>query len=482
MANAFLQIKIIGRQRSNGKSRSAVACAAYRSGARLKDEREGKWKDYTRKEEVIHGEINLPTGADKRFLDRQFLWNTVEQNEKRSDAQLARDFVIAFPKQLAVEQQIEVMRKFSSKLAEQGMICDWNIHEKEGNPHCHMMTTMRTLNDDGITFQPKMKSHFVTDEQGNKIPKTDKNGEQIIRNGRKVWVRRNEPTNDWNNKKYGEIWKQEYADICNEYLEPEFQITFKMEKDKLAQVHEGTVAREREKRGLIDDRCELNRQIREHNRQVDELNRMKRELKKTQEREKELEEELNREPQDMKDVVADVLKQTEGTLKKYVFADQLSRVREIPGLFDMMKRYKPQISDYVQQREKLQGRPEITQAISAIKCGARKYRDELYNNLTPQERARADEYQRKQTEGQKRAQTAPQDELTQAPEPKKKKEQKQEFTAAPPKKKHGMRKALHQIDWNLDNTKEKQQAERDYEKMQQAVEREQRRMRDDFDM
>lgn len=468
MANAFLQIKIISRQRSNGKSRSAVACAAYRSGERLKDEREGKWKDYTRKEEVIHGEINLPTGANKKFLDRQFLWNTIERNEKRADAQLARDFVIAFPQQLTVDQQIEVMRKFSNKLTEQGMICDWNIHEKEGNPHCHMMTTMRSLSDDGITFQPKMKSHFALDEQGNKIPKTDKQGNQIIRNGKRVWIRRNEPTNDWNNKKWCKIWKEEYRDICNEYLEPEFKITFEVEEGKLGQVHEGTVAREREKRGLIDERCELNRKIREYNRQVDELNRMKRELKKTQ---------------GMKDVVADVLKNTEGTLKKYVFADQLSRVREIPGLFDIMKKYKPQIDDYVQDREKLKGRPKITQAISAIKYGAKAYRDELYEELTPREKAQADKYQRKQ-EGQKRSQTVPHDELTKAPEPKKT-EQKQEFTAAPPKRrKHGMRKALHQIDRNLDNTQEKRKALQDYNETQRKIQQEQWRMqhRDDWDM
>lgn len=481
MANAFLQIKIISRQRSNGKTRSAVACAAYRSGQRIKDEREGKWKDYTRKEEVIHGEINLPEKADKKFLDRQFLWNTVEKNEKRMDAQLARDFVIAFPKQLTVDQQIEVMRKFSDKLTEQGMICDWNIHEKEGNPHCHMMTTIRSLSDDGITFQPKMKSHFVLDDQGNKIPKTDKQGNQIIRNGKRVWIRRNEPTNDWNNKKWCKIWKEEYRDICNEYLEPEFHITFDMEKDKLAQVHEGTVAREREKRGLIDDRCELNRQIREHNRQVDELNRMKRELKKTQEREKELEEELNREPQDMKDVVSDMVKTMKGgNLKKYVIVDQLSKTREVPGIFDMMKRYKPQIDRYVQQREKLQGRPAITQSIAAIKYGAGQYRDELYEELTPREKAQADEYQRKQEEGQKRSQTASKPELTKAPEPK-----KQEFTAAPPKrKKHGIRKALHQIDRNLDNTKEKQKALRDYNETQRKIQQEQWRIqhRDDWDM
>ncbi|WP_241531885.1 MobA/MobL family protein [Ligilactobacillus ruminis] len=473
-------MKIISRQKNNGKTRSAVACAAYRSGERLKDEREGKWKDYTRKEEVIHGEINLPTGADKKFLDRQFLWNTIERNEKRADAQLARDFVIAFPKQLTVDQQIEVMRKFSDKLTEQGMICDWNIHEKEGNPHCHMMTTMRSLSDDGITFQPKMKSHFVLDDQGNKIPKADKQGNQIIRNGKRVWIRRNEPTNDWNNKKYNEIWKQEYADICNQYLEPEFHITFDVEEGKLGQVHEGTIAREREKRGLIDERCELNRKIREYNRQVDELNRMKKELEETEKREKELEEELNREPRDMKDVVADVLKQAEGTLKKYVFADQLSRVREIPGLFDIMKKYKPQIDDYVAKREKLQGRPEITKAIAAIKSGAKAYRDELYEQLTPREKAMADKYQRKQ-EGQKRSQTVPHDELTKAPEPK----TKDGFTSAPPKrKKHGMRKTLHQIGKNLDNTQEKRKALQDYEKAQRAVEREQRRMqhRDDWDM
>ena len=122
----------------------------------------------------------------------------------------------------------------------------------------------------------------------------------------------------------------------------------------------------------------------------------------------------------------------------------------------------------------------ITQAISAIKYGARAYRDELYDSLTPQEKAQADKYQRKQEEGQKRSQTASKPELTKAPEPK-----KQEFTAAPPKrKKHGMRKTLHQIGKNLDNTQEKRKALQDYNETQRKIQQEQWRMqhRDDWDM
>lgn len=467
MAIALIRYNMISR--ATGKN--AVSAAAYRAGTKLRDLKSGKLKNYTKKEEVKYSEIDLPEGASEKYRDRETLWNSVESQSKRKDARLARELIIALPRELNLEDDIKVLQKYiKNEFTSDGMIADWSVHMKEDNPHCHLMLTVKPLGQDGETFVGQKTSTFKLDQNGNRIPRLDEDGNQLTdKKGRKKWVRINTVTKNWDSPENGEKWKKAWSTTLEE--ETGIKIHFGVEEGNKSERHEGRAARQIEEQGGHSDVCEYNRQVRRHNRAV----RRKRELEK---KERKIEEELNRQtPQDMKDVVEDMMKNTEGTLKKYVFADQLSKSREVPGLFDIMKKYKTQIDDYVAKRERLQGRPAITQAIAAIKSGAKAYRDELYDSLTPQEKAQADEYRHKQ-EGQTEGRKPMQDELTKAPEP------KDGFTAAPPKRKHGhgIRQTLHQIDRNLDNTKEKRQAERDYEKMQQAVERERRRMQNDFDM
>ncbi|RYC66263.1 MobA/MobL family protein, partial [Spirosoma sordidisoli] len=58
--------------------RSAVACAAYRAGEKMKDDRYEKTHDYTKKHNVLHSEIIAPQGAADWMTDREKLWNGVE--------------------------------------------------------------------------------------------------------------------------------------------------------------------------------------------------------------------------------------------------------------------------------------------------------------------------------------------------------------------------------------------------------------------
>ena len=67
-----------------------MAAAAYRSGEKLVNEWDGLTHDYTRKGGVVHTEIMLPSHAPPAFADRSTLWNSVEEIEKSSTAQLAR--------------------------------------------------------------------------------------------------------------------------------------------------------------------------------------------------------------------------------------------------------------------------------------------------------------------------------------------------------------------------------------------------------
>ena len=95
MAIYHLSAKVIGRK----AGRSSVAAAAYRSGGRLRDERQGIEHDYSRKGGVVHAEILAPETAPDWMRDRDRLWNAVEVVERRRDAQLAREIEVSCEKE-----------------------------------------------------------------------------------------------------------------------------------------------------------------------------------------------------------------------------------------------------------------------------------------------------------------------------------------------------------------------------------------------
>ena len=68
---------------SRSAGRSAVACAAYRSGEKLIDERYGKEQDYTKKTGVDFKNIYAPIYTKPSLTNRQTLWNAVEKEERR---------------------------------------------------------------------------------------------------------------------------------------------------------------------------------------------------------------------------------------------------------------------------------------------------------------------------------------------------------------------------------------------------------------
>jgi ATP-dependent exoDNAse (exonuclease V) alpha subunit len=147
MAIYHCSIKII--KRSQG--RSAVAAAAYRSGQRLTNEWDGITHDYTKKGGVVYSEILLPTHAPPEFSDRATLWNSVQKFEKSRNAQLAREIEIALPAEIDRQSQIRLVRKYVDDIfVLAGMCADFSIHDKgDGNPHAHIMLTLRPLNERG---------------------------------------------------------------------------------------------------------------------------------------------------------------------------------------------------------------------------------------------------------------------------------------------------------------------------------------------
>lgn len=142
-------------KRSEG--RSAVGAAAYRSGSRFIDERTGYVYDYTDKPGVEHAEIIAPEGAAAWVYDRSTLWNTVEESERRKDAQVAREIEIALPAELSKDQQVELMRDFVRQtFVSKGMVADFAIHrDNPENPHAHLMLTTRSLTETGFGLKQR---------------------------------------------------------------------------------------------------------------------------------------------------------------------------------------------------------------------------------------------------------------------------------------------------------------------------------------
>lgn len=146
---------------ARGSGRSAVLSAAYRHCAKMDYEREARTIDYTRKQGLLHEEFVIPADAPEWLrtiiADRSIagaseaFWNKVETFEKRSDAQLAKDVTIALPLELTAEQNIALVRDFVDRhITSKGMVADWVYHDAPGNPHVHLMTTLRPLNEDGF--------------------------------------------------------------------------------------------------------------------------------------------------------------------------------------------------------------------------------------------------------------------------------------------------------------------------------------------
>lgn len=174
MSIEFARTSIIGR--SSGHS--AVKASAYRSGERLFDDRTGLTADYShRADEVRHSEILLPDGADPTLLDRQTLWTAVEEREdqhnRRASAQLAKDHVIALPRELSHEEQVALARDFAqSEFVSQGLVVDLAIHDhSKGNPHAHLMTTTRIL--EGGRFTEKARGANGAFYGGQKVPEAE---------------------------------------------------------------------------------------------------------------------------------------------------------------------------------------------------------------------------------------------------------------------------------------------------------------------
>ncbi len=224
--------------------------------------------DYTRKGGVVHNEIMLPPHAPPSFSDRSTLWNSVELYEKAGNAQLAREIDAALPIELSREEQIRLVREYcSSQFVSKGMCVDFAIHDTDsGNPHCHIMLTMRPLDERGA-WAAKSKKEYDLDENGERIR---------LPSGR--YKTHKVDLTGWNDKGNALLWRKAWADISNSYLEHDgsteridHRSNAERGIDEIPTVHMGVAACQMEKKGIATEKGELNRAIRKSNRLIKEI-------------------------------------------------------------------------------------------------------------------------------------------------------------------------------------------------------------------
>ena len=219
---------------------------------------------------IAHTEILLPQNAPQEFANRSVLWNSVEKIEKSKNSQLAREIEIALPQELDREKQIELVREYvKENFVKVGMCADIALHDKnDGNPHAHILLTMRPLNEDK-TWGAKSKKEYVLDKNGEKVK---------LKNGN--YKTRKIDTVDWNEQEKAEHWRKAWADMTNKYLE-ENNIQEKINHrsyqrqgiEQIPTIHLGVSASQMEKKGITTDRGNINREIKHQNKILKEISR-----------------------------------------------------------------------------------------------------------------------------------------------------------------------------------------------------------------
>ncbi len=187
-----------------------------------------------------------------------------------------------------------------------GMCADVAVHDTDRhNPHAHIMLTVRPLDKNG-KWQQKTEKEYLCIRNGVEHGFTASEFKAAQSDGwekqyqykvgrKKIYMppseaevqryeriskypkstkygRQNPISARWNNEEQLVLWRKAWADINNKYLSlanVEETIDHRSFADRGVDeqptVHEGVTARTLEKKGIISERCELNRQIRADN-------------------------------------------------------------------------------------------------------------------------------------------------------------------------------------------------------------------------
>lgn len=247
---------------SAGKGRSAIASAAYRSGEKLFDDKEGRHYFYARSV-MPESFILTPKNAPAWASNREQLWNEVEKKDRKSNSRYAKEFNVALPVELSESEQKELLTKYvQENFVDQGMVADVAIHRGHpDNPHAHVMLTNRPFNPDG-SWGLKAKTQYIKDENGKQL--LTKSG---FPKQRKIWLV------DWDKKEKINEWRKNWAVSVNQVLEQKNIPDRISEKsfenqgiDEVPTQHEGINSKRHERRKFNQQvRAQRNAQAKYHN-------------------------------------------------------------------------------------------------------------------------------------------------------------------------------------------------------------------------
>ncbi len=297
----------------------------------------------------------------------------MEETEKTKDSRLAREFVAALPIELSRQQQIALLQKFvREQFVAEGMCADVAVHDTDGhNPHAHILLTVRPLTETGA-WQYKTEKEYLCVKGGEERGFTAAEFKSAQAEGwekqyqykvdkKKVYMapsqaekcgyervskypkstkygRQNPISARWNSEEHLLVWREAWATAANRCLELAGHAERIDHRSHAARgleerptVHEGVAAQALERRGILSDRCELNRQIKADNALLREL---KAELKK------------------LSDLVVHTVSAVAERLEKLrgrvlIFCYQLSHIRAGRERYqDALHVYRPQMARY----------------------------------------------------------------------------------------------------------------------------------------
>lgn len=310
MAIYHLEAKAVSR----GSGRSAVAAAAYMSCSEIHNEYDGVTHDFTRKRGLVWEQVFLPQNAPPEWNSRSNLWNAVEAAEKSKDSRLARELVVALPIELDKTQWIKLLTEYIQKnFVAEGMCADVAIHDTDGhNPHAHILLTVRPMDNKG-RWQNKTEKEYLCVRNGEEKGFTSSEFQSAKSEGwekqyqyfvgkKKVYLppseaekhgyervnkypkstrfgRQNPIAARWNSDEQLVIWREQWAQITNKFLDEANRSDAHIDHrshaarglDEQPTIHEGYVARTIEQKGFVADRCAINRQIKADNALLREL-------------------------------------------------------------------------------------------------------------------------------------------------------------------------------------------------------------------
>jgi ATP-dependent exoDNAse (exonuclease V) alpha subunit/5S rRNA maturation endonuclease (ribonuclease M5) len=133
---------------------------AYVTGAVIHDTRTGLTHASGNRDRVIYSKIHLPPNAPEWAVrlsqHTADFWNFRSVSEDRlnprfvHDASLYFEYVIALPRELTVEQNIELVRDLVAQVFHPfGLAVQISVHWDNGNPHVHLVIADRALTEDG---------------------------------------------------------------------------------------------------------------------------------------------------------------------------------------------------------------------------------------------------------------------------------------------------------------------------------------------